>query len=116
MPRQQKCRDRGDGEIFLLTFAFIGLLRLKNSVYNLAFQWVVDPGGIQNALGADGGLRHRNGESRTPVAERISWGREPDLETSDQGSTSAFGRSNRILTSSICVSHSRKKLLGVPLS
>jgi hypothetical protein len=23
---------------------------------------------------------------RAPVAERISWGREPDLETSDQGS------------------------------
>jgi hypothetical protein len=23
-------------------------------------------------LGADGGLRHRNGQSRTPVAERIS--------------------------------------------
>src|SRR6516162_775797 len=32
------------------------------------------------------------GQSRTPVAERISWSREPDLERSDQGSTAAFGR------------------------
>jgi len=39
-----------------------GLLRLKNSVYNLAFTGVVDPGEIQDALGADGGLRHRNGQ------------------------------------------------------
>jgi hypothetical protein len=31
-------------------------------------------------------------QSRTPVAERISWGREPDPEKSDQGSTAAFGR------------------------
>jgi hypothetical protein len=51
---------------------------------------VVDPGGIQDALGADGGLRHRNGQSRTPVAERVSWGREPDLETSDQGLSAAL--------------------------
>jgi putative transposase len=50
---------------------------------------VVDSGGIQDALGADGGLRHRNGQSRAPVAERISWGREPDPERSDQGSASA---------------------------
>ena len=49
-------------------------------------------GGMQNALGADGGLGHRNGQSRTPVAEPVSGDREPDPERSDQGSTAAFGR------------------------
>jgi hypothetical protein len=39
-----------------------GLLRLQNSLQS-RFQWVVDPGGIQDALGADGGQRHRNGRS-----------------------------------------------------
>jgi hypothetical protein len=43
------------------------------------------------------GLRHGNCQSRTPGAERISWGREPDLETSDQGSTAAFRREKATL-------------------
>ena len=40
-----------------------------------------------------------NGQSRTPVAERISWGREPDLERSDQGSTAAFRTTDSLANS-----------------
>ena len=57
------------------------------------FHGVVDSGGIQDALDAVGGLRHGNGQSRTPGAKRISWGREADPERSDQVSTAAFGGS-----------------------
>src|SRR5260370_28800617 len=40
------------------------------------FHGVVDSGGMQDGLGSDGGLRHRNGQSRTPRTQRISSGRE----------------------------------------
>src|ERR1700694_4072568 len=49
-------------------------------------------GGFQDALGTHAGLRHRNGQSKTPIAERVSGGGEPDPERSDQGSLAAFGR------------------------
>src|SRR5579864_6280678 len=49
-------------------------------------------GGFQGALGTHAGLRHPNGQSRTPVAERVSGGGEPDPERSDQGSLAAFRR------------------------
>jgi hypothetical protein len=45
----------------------------------------IDYRGIQNALGAPARLCHRNSESRTPVAKRISGRGKPDPERSDQG-------------------------------
>src|SRR5258708_25397830 len=52
----------------------------------------MDYRGIQDALGAPARLCHRNSQSRTPVAKRISGGGEPHPERSDQGSAAAFGR------------------------
>src|SRR5260370_29566820 len=49
-------------------------------------------GRLWNDLGAHAGLRHWNGQSGTPVAERVPGGREPDPQRSDQGSAVAFGR------------------------
>src|SRR5258708_2223893 len=43
-------------------------------------------------MGAPARLCHRNGQSRTPVAKRISGGGEPDPERSDQRSAAAFRR------------------------
>src|SRR5258707_6124440 len=43
-------------------------------------------------MGAPARLCHRNGQSRAPVAKRISGGGEPDPERSDQRSAAAFGR------------------------
>src|SRR6266436_9845090 len=45
-----------------------------------------------NAWDAPARLCHRNSESRTAVAKRISDGGEPDPARSDQGSVTAFGR------------------------
>jgi len=45
-------------------------------------------GGFQDGLATHAGLRH----SRTPVAERVSGGGEPDPERSDQASLAAFGK------------------------
>ena len=55
------------------------------------FHEVIDYGGIQDALGAVARLYHRNSESRTLVAKRMSGGGEPDPERSDQGPAAAFG-------------------------
>src|SRR5882762_7335878 len=49
-------------------------------------------GRLWNALGAPARLCHRNSRSRTPVANRISDGGEPDPARSDQGSVTALGR------------------------
>src|SRR6267378_3064848 len=49
-------------------------------------------GGIRDALGAPARLCHRNSESRTLVAKRVSGGGEPDPERSDPGSAAAFRR------------------------
>src|SRR5258706_2814063 len=70
----------------------IGLLRHRNSAYNLEFHEVMDYRGIQDALGALARLCHRNSESRTFVAKRVSGGGEPDPERSDPGSAAAFRR------------------------
>src|SRR6266404_3346342 len=48
--------------------------------------------GIQDGLCAPARLCHRNSESRTLVAKRVSGGGEPDPERSDQGSAAAFRR------------------------
>src|SRR5215469_9573292 len=48
--------------------------------------------GIQDALGAPARLCHRNSESRTPVAQRISGGGEPHPESPDQGSAVTLRR------------------------
>src|SRR6266480_1004589 len=45
-----------------------------------------------NAWGAPARLCHRNSESRTAAAKRISDGGERDSARSDQGSVTAFGR------------------------
>src|SRR6267143_7051243 len=50
------------------------------------FNEVIDYRGIQDAWGAPARLCHRNSESRTAVAKRISDGGEPDPARSDQGS------------------------------
>src|SRR6266480_5162870 len=58
----------------------------------ISLREVIDYRGIQDALGAPARLCHRNSQSRTPVAKRISGGGEPDPERSDQGSAAAFRR------------------------
>jgi WD40 repeat protein len=54
------------------------------------FHEVIDYWGIQDALGAPARLCHRNSESRTSVAKRISGSGEPDPERSNQGSGQAL--------------------------
>src|SRR6266576_5544699 len=49
-------------------------------------------GGIRDALGAPARLCHRNSQSRTVVAKRISGGGESDSERPDQGSPAPFRR------------------------
>jgi hypothetical protein len=60
---------------------------IKEQRLQSRFREVIDHRGIQDALGAPTRLYHRNSESRTPVAKRISGGGEPDPEGADQGST-----------------------------
>jgi hypothetical protein len=67
------------------------------------FLEVLDYRGNQDALGAPARLCHRNSESRTPVAKRISGGGEPDPEKSDQGSATAFGRTMKTRLASALV-------------
>src|SRR5215831_16251699 len=59
--------------------------------------------GIQDALGAPARLCHRNSESRTPVAKRISGGGEPDAERSDQGSAVTLRRRESHLGGHSCL-------------
>jgi hypothetical protein len=56
------------------------------------FHEVMDYTRIQDTLGAPTRLCHRNGESRTLVAKRLSGGGEPGPERSDQGSARCLGR------------------------
>ena len=56
------------------------------------FHELLDYRGIRDALDAPARLCHRNSESRTSVAKRISGGGEPDPVRSDPGSAAAFGR------------------------
>jgi hypothetical protein len=56
------------------------------------FHEAIDHRGIQDTLGASARLCHRNTESRTSVAKRISGRGEPDPERADQGSAAAFRR------------------------
>src|SRR5258708_5084767 len=64
----------------------------QNQRLQSRFHEGMDYRGIQDALGAPARLCHRNGESRTSVAKRISDGGEPDPERADPGSAAAFGR------------------------
>src|SRR5438105_8669529 len=57
---------------------------------SLSQSGVINYRGIQDALGTPARLCHRNSESRTPIAKRVSGGGEPDPERADQGSAAAF--------------------------
>jgi hypothetical protein len=69
-----------------------GLLPPKNSIYNFVFTGLKIQGESKMLWARMVAYVTGTVNSRTPVAERISWGREPDPERSDQGSTAAFGR------------------------